>query len=230
MKHRRLLIIHSALFLLTALVCVLSWIGSVYGWQGVNNILSGEGLRWFLHSLTDRYLNSPFLGEVTIMAFGIGLFARSGLFVLFADIFKGVRKPSRKEKRALTIAAFYALLYLIIIAILALGPSEIVRSVTGSLRGSALASGSWFLLSLGIGSLSVVYAYSVDSFNSHLDIVRGMTHGVVIFAPFFVALFFICQFFTILLYTGIHYYIGIPEQSVNILYQLCSILSIIFTF
>ena len=224
MKHKRLIHPAALSLLLTIIVAILSWIGGIYGWNGVNNMLCGEGLRYGLHSATSVYVDCPFLGPVLFMSFGIGLFNHSRLWKLCTELFKGIRKPSRKERRAAAFAIIYACLYILLMALLAFGPSHIVRSVTGSLSGSALASGSWLLLAFGIGSMSVVYAYAVDFYKSHFDIVLGMAHGVRIFGSYFVTLFFVCQLFSVVSYTGIVHPLSIPDDWVTYIYYICCLL------
>ena len=43
-------------FLLTLVVALLSWVGSIYGWSGVQSLLSAEGLRWQLRNVGDGFL------------------------------------------------------------------------------------------------------------------------------------------------------------------------------
>lgn len=47
-------------FLLTLVVALLSWVGSIYGWSGVQSLLSAEGLRWQLRNVGDGFFFRSF--------------------------------------------------------------------------------------------------------------------------------------------------------------------------
>lgn len=57
----------SVFFLLTVGVAFLSWVGSIYGWEDVQNFLSAEGLRWALRYTDDNYLCAPMLASLLIL-------------------------------------------------------------------------------------------------------------------------------------------------------------------
>ena len=63
----------SVFFLLTVGVAFLSWVGSIYGWEDVQNFLSAEGLRWALRYTDDNYLCAPMLASLLILFLGLGL-------------------------------------------------------------------------------------------------------------------------------------------------------------
>ena len=46
-------------FLLTLLVAFFSWIGSVYGGNEVQSLLSAEGIRWSLGHIVENYVQTP---------------------------------------------------------------------------------------------------------------------------------------------------------------------------
>ena len=60
-------------FLLTLVVALLSWVGSIYGWSGVQSLLSAEGLRWQLRNVGDGFFSAPFFSDILLLAFGVGL-------------------------------------------------------------------------------------------------------------------------------------------------------------
>lgn len=47
-------------FLLTVIVALVSWIGSIYGLGTVQSLLSPEGIRWELRHITSNYVKTPF--------------------------------------------------------------------------------------------------------------------------------------------------------------------------
>ena len=126
-------------FLLTLVVALLSWVGSIYGWSGVQSLLSAEGLRWQLRNVGDGFFSAPFFSDILLLAFGVGLCMHSGFWEAFRRaIFHG-RKLSRKEKRSLLLSLTVGAVYILAVLCLALGPWGIVRSITGGLKNSPLS-------------------------------------------------------------------------------------------
>jgi len=83
----------ATLFLLLAvLVMVASWIASLLGVQAnhpvddrlitVNNLASGDGLRWIYTNILDNFLRFPPLGYVLVVMIGIGVAEGSGLMTV----------------------------------------------------------------------------------------------------------------------------------------------------
>ena len=117
-------------FLLTLVVALLSWVGSIYGWSGVQSLLSVEGLRWQLRNVGDGFFSAPFFSDILLLAFGVGLCMHSGFWeAVRRAIFHG-RKLSRKEKRSLLLSLTVGAVYILAVLCLALGPWGIVRSIT----------------------------------------------------------------------------------------------------
>ena len=209
-------------FLLTACVAFFSWVGSTYGWEGVQSLLSPEGIRWRLRTLQSDYLTSPFLGP--ILLFGVGLCLHSGWWAQVRSLLLRQKRPSRKERRALSASVVVAAVYAALLVFLAIEPWSGMRTITGTLSHSPLADGLFPLLSLGIGNMAVVYAYVVDYYNSERDIVRGMAYGFVRFSTYFVTLFFVVLFFTSFRYSGLASCLGLSDKGVDVLYVGCSLL------
>lgn len=227
MMNKRYVHPASVFFLLTVFVAFFSWVGSIYGWVGIQSLLSAEGLRWELRNVEDGFLHSPFLGTVLLMSFGVGLWIHSGLWILCKNLVSRNRKPSRKERRALILSVTIGAIYALGCLVLVWGPWADVRSITGSLHHSPLADGAFCLLSLGLGGMAVVYAYATDAYNSDRDIVIGMSYGLIRLSSYVVTLFFIVQFFTSFRYTGLFQYTGLPDKWFNWLYGGCCLLSLL---
>lgn len=159
-------------FLLTLVVALLSWVGSIYGWSGVQSLLSAEGLRWQLRNVGDGFFSAPFFSDILLLAFGVGLCMHSGFWeAVRRAIFHG-RKLSRKEKRSLLLSLTVGAVYILAVLCLALGPWGIVRSITGGLKNSPLSEGVSYLLSLGLGIMAIIYGYSIDLYRTDRDIIR----------------------------------------------------------
>lgn len=79
-------------FLLAVIVVIISWIAAVAGVSAehpvtgslitVNNLVSGDGLRWMYTNLLNNFLRFPPLGYVLVVMIGIGVAEGSGLFTV----------------------------------------------------------------------------------------------------------------------------------------------------
>ena len=216
-------------FLLTLLTAFMSWIGSVYGWEGVQSLLSAEGLRWQLRHAVTGFLQAPFLGHLLILAFGAGLWMHSGLGSLCLRLFRKDGRCTRKEKRALCWSAASGAVCVMVGILLAWGPWGIVRSITGGLDNSPLADGCSYLLSLTISLMAMVYAFAVDYYRTDRDVVRGLSYGFVRFASYFITLFFVVQFFTSVHYTGFDVFFGVGPVAFQACYTVCALGILLFS-
>lgn len=213
-------------FLLTLVVALLSWVGSIYGWLGVQSLLSAEGLRWQLRNVGDGFFSAPFFSDILLLAFGVGLCIHSGFWEVVRRVIFHGRKLSRKEKRSLLLSLTVGAVYILAVLCLALGPWGIVRSITGGLKNSPLSEGISYLLSLGLGVMAVIYGYGIDLYRTDRDIIKGMSYSFVRFSGYCVTLFFVIQLFTSLHYTGLDRFFGLSSDGFTVLYALCSILSL----
>lgn len=226
MKTKKWIHPASFFFLLSWIVIFTSWVGSGYGWRGVQNLLSVDGIRWILRSAEENFMHSPALAVVCILFFGCGLVVDSGFGDALLRLVGRERKLSRKQKRAMFFSALVEVVYIGICCLLVWGPWGIVRSVTGMFEGSPLQDGFLVVVSLGVGILGTVYGFAVDNYRRDKDVYRGMACLFGMFAEYFVSLFFIVQFFAALQYSGISYFLGIPVEFVYCFY----IISCIYPF
>lgn len=210
--------------LLSVAVALLSWVGSIYGADGVQNLFNAEGLRWLLRNGAERYVSSPVLPVALVLAPGIGLILHSGFYDgLLRMVNIRRRHLSRKERRALLLTLLIGCLYLFLLALLAWGPWSIVRSVTGTLAGSPLEQGLPLLLSIGFSLAGITYGYATDTYSTDRDVVCGMAYCFTRFAGYFVTLFFVVFCFMLLDYTGIALWAGLSHDWLWGIYILCSI-------
>ena len=224
MTNKRFLHPATLFFLLTLLVALLSWVGSIYGWSGVQNLISAEGLRWKLRIVGDGLLAAPFFGDLLLLSFGVGLCLHSGFWeAVKGGLYRG-RKLSRKELRSLWLSLTVGMVYILVVLFLVLDPWGMVRSITGGLKGSPLSEGISYLLSLGLGIVAVIYGYTVDLYRTDRDIIKGMSYSSVRFSGYCVTLFFVVQFFTSLHYTGLDVFLGLSSRCFQVLYTICCIL------
>lgn len=196
-------------FLLTLVVALLSWIGSIYQWNGVQSLLSAEGMRWLLRNVANLPLSASVVRHVFVLSLGIGLCIHSGWWSLCVRLITHKVGWSRKERRAWMFSIVVGLLWFVFCLWLACGSSAVVRSITGGLHGSPFMTGLSFLCSLGIGLMSMVYGFSVDSYRVDRDVIRGMSYCFLRFPSFWVTLFFAVLFVSMLHYTGLDVWLGV---------------------
>ena len=195
-------------FLLTVIVALVSWIGSIYGLGTVQSLLSPEGIRWELRHITSNYVKTPALGIIMILLFGLGIASYSGMVNAIGRILKRGKQLTRKEKRALLFSACILFIYSLTIIMTTFAPWTILRSITGSLGNSPFQQGIYYLISFGIGLSGVVFGYTSGRLRNDRDIIRGMT-------------FLFIQFFSSLLYTNLTEWIGIDSSIMVYVFHVC---------
>ncbi|MDN0070607.1 AbgT family transporter [Bacteroides caecigallinarum] len=230
MKNKNIIHPATVFFLLWWFVAVLSWIGSVYAWDGIRNIISTEALRWFLRYTEEKLMSSPALYIVFLFFMSVGLFMHSGLGGLIWRMVRRERKMSGKEKKSLVAAVMIAVAYFMVYALLAWGPWNIVRGVTGRYVDSPLHDGALCILAIGIGVTSMVYGYSADHYRSDTDVVKGMSYMFSRFPSYLVSLFFVIQFMVAFEYSGFPVCFGMTECLVDITYWICCLIPLFWEF
>ncbi|WP_289074212.1 AbgT family transporter [uncultured Bacteroides sp.] len=230
MKNKNIIHPATVFFLLWWFVAVLSWIGSVYAWDGIRNIISTEALRWFLRYTEEKLMSSPALYIVLLFFMSVGLFLHSGLGGLIWRMVRRERKMSGKEKKSLVAAVMIAVAYFMVYALLAWGPWNIVRGVTGRYVDSPLHDGALCILAIGIGVTSMVYGYSADHYRSDTDVVKGMSYMFSRFPSYLVSLFFVIQFMVAFEYSGFPVCFGMTECLVDITYWICCLIPLFWEF
>ena len=152
-------------FLLTVIVALVSWIGSIYGLGTVQSLLSPEGIRWELRHITSNYVKAPALGIIMILLFGLGIASYSGMVNAIGRILKRGKQLTRKEKACLSVFCLYFyFIYSLTIIMTTFAPWTILRSITGSLENSPFQQGIYYLISFGIGLSGVVFGYTSGRF------------------------------------------------------------------
>lgn len=191
------------LFLLTLAAALMSWVGSIYSWQGVQSLLSAEGMRWLLRNVVSLPWSASLIRHLFMLSFGVGLCVHSGWWALCVRLITRKGGLSRKERRAWVLSMAVWVMWFAFCAWLAFGSSAIVRSITGGLQGSPFMSGLSFLCSLGLGLTAMIYGLSVDFYRTDRDVVKGISYCFSRFSSLWVALSFIALLLSILHYTGL---------------------------
>lgn len=203
MKNKQHFIHSITLFLiLTGITVILSWLLHVYGitvrnWEtgeelSVQNLLSQEGIRWMVRHSIVNFITFPFLGEVVIASFGIGLICHSGLLSTFRRYFSfnKVCCLSRKEARSLITSIGIGTFYLLGILWITFFSDGILLSAMGTLQHSPLLSGIVFLLSLGAGIMGAAYGFSIEQYHTGNNLIEGMTFFLRLLGIYLVMTFF----------------------------------------
>lgn len=210
-------------FVMTMVLALFSWVGNLYGWEPVQSLLSEEGIRWALNHVVSDYVQSPALGIVLLMLMGVGIFVRSGFYDAFRRIFCKETPLSGKERRSLMVSLAVGVIYVLIVFL----SVPFLKSVTDTLLHSPFQKGLFYILSFGLGLIGLVYGYASNHFRNVRQVIDGMSCLISRMSGYFVTLFFIVQFFSILSYTRIPEWIGIHTTIVDIFFQVCCFLPIL---
>lgn len=210
-------------FLMTVLLALLSWIGSIYGGEPVQSMLSMEGVRWILRHVVSDYVQTPALGIVFVMLMGLGIGSRAGLYHALVRFFRKGSGLSGRERRALTLASAVWGGYMVV----AFCSMFFLKSVTGELVHSPFLKGLVYILSFGVGLSGMVYGFASNSYRTTRDVITGMSSLIASRASYFVTLFMVVQFFSALSYTGLGAWMGLGDDTLSFLFQVCCYLPLL---
>ena len=215
-------------FLLTLVLALFSWVGSIYGMGEVQSLLSVEGVRWLLGHVVSNYVQTPALGVVLILLMGMSIVARSGMWDALKRFCQPGRLLSSKERRALVVSAGLLVVYVLLVLVAILMPWNIGQSVVGSWLHSPFAKGVTYVFSLGIGLSGMIYGYASDFFRHWSDVFGAMSSLITRHASYFVALFFISQFFASFVYVRMDEWLGVSPDILSVVTLFISYLPLIF--
>ena len=223
--HSRVSIIF---FLLTLVLALFSWIGSVYGMGEVQSLLSAEGIRWVLGHTLENYVQAPALGMVLVFFMGLGVGVRSGLYDALRRYVQKGKMVSRKERRALVLSVSVFVLLGVLVGVSLFLPLNLFWGVTGGWLHSPISKGMVYLLAVGVGLAGMIYGYVADVYRYLSVVLLGMSCLIARRASFFVTLFFIVQFFSSLEYVRLAEFLHFPEEILSVIYQLCCFIPMFF--
>lgn len=210
-------------FLMTVVVALLSWVGSIYGWRSVQSLLGADGVRWVLRHVLADYVQTPALGIVLVMFMGLGIGVRAGFYHAFRCVWRRGKQLSGKERRAFRLSLICLAVYGLSVAF----SVPYLKSVTGSLLHSPFEAGFFYILSFGWGLSGVVYGYASNTCRSSADIIEGMSCLIARFAAYFVTLFMVVQFFSVLRYTGLAAGTFFDGMVQEVVFRLCCYLPLL---
>ena len=220
--------IASIFFILTLMLALYSWIGNSYGMSNIQSLLSPEGLRWILRNSLRQYVDTPALGIIMILFIGCGVAIYGGLTQRLWIFITRRKMLTLKERRALILSLLTFIIYTLIIFSITIAPWTLLRNVMGTLSYSPFSQGIYYIISLGIGLVGMVYGMASGQMRNDKDVVYSMSYLFARCSDYFVVLFFVVQFFTCLEYTNLASSIDISQQAITIIFNLCCYLPLIW--
>lgn len=214
-------------FLMTVVLALFSWVANIYGWGDIQSLLSAEGIRWLLGHVVENYVSCPALGIVLILLMGLGIAVHSGLYGILKRLCQKEKLLSHKERWALTLTMAVWGIYVMLVVASLLLPWNFMWGITGSWLYSPLSKGFVYVLSIGLGLSGVVYGYVSGNFRRLSDIMTGMSYLIARESSYFVTLFFVTQYFSLLVYMRLPAWLHLSDEVVNISYLVCSYLPLI---
>lgn len=215
-------------FVLTLVVALCSWISNSYEVGNVQSLLNPEGLRWILRNSLKQYINTPALGIIMILFIGSGIAIYGGLIRSIWNLLTRRKALTLKERRALILSLLTFIIYTLIIFSITIAPWTLLRNVMGTLKHSPFSQGIYYIISIGIGLVGMVYGMASGQIRNDKDVVRGMSYLFARCSNYFVVLFFVVQFFICLEYTNLASTVGIGQQSIAIIFNLCCYLPLVW--
>jgi aminobenzoyl-glutamate transport protein len=219
------------LVVLLLLLVVASWVTSIYGLP-VRNLLSAEGMRWMLSHIDSNLWQVP-LGRLLVLAMGLGIFQSSGLFRL-ATQYRTRRRIhsslSLKQKRALLLASFSGLVYLLLLALATFSPMAFLMGVTGSLLRSPLVAYWVPLLSCFLGLVGLVYGIASGQFRNDRDVVEGFGQFASSLISYLFYLFLLSQGWGLFSYARLDACLNLSGPLLQLLQQLTYFAPLVLRF
>lgn len=173
-------------------VTVISWLGSVYGWQ-MNNLISENGLRWFIANFMLNIKQAPWeyiiLSSCTIS------------IVKESDILNFKRKQIfLKQKRAYMFTVMTAVAIVIFIMAFMFMSGNMVLSAFGTFNNSPLQNGLVPIVLFFVILLSITFGYASGRFANFEEMVKAGVNLIANIAGYFVTFIIAAQLFAILNY------------------------------
>lgn len=214
-------------FVLSILAVIASWVGSAYYPGSIQNLLSPDGFRWLLNHIVPNFMQAPSLPVVMVLFIGFGVFQESCIVRTAVGVYRGSLPFSYRLRVAYMLSLLVFLLYVVVLFCLMLSPWNFLQSITGSLRHSPFYRGAVLVFSLGIGLVGSVFGYFSGHYKTDADIIRAMAAPYARYATYFVSLFFVAQFFSIVRFTGLADALAVPDAVVTVIYVVCCYLPLV---
>lgn len=206
----------SSIYLLLFIVLVLfSWVGSVYGLtlsdgSLMPNLLSEEGVRWFVRHSMDNISAAPF-AEAVLGLLAVGALRSSGLWYAIWHRSQLVQRQRHALLVSLVLMAVCAS-----VVVWGIIPGGNLLSVMGHLSGGPFATGWPFLLWLIVIVPSIVFGRMCGQWRTTKDLYVGFTSAIVSYSNYFVTLIVASQLVASMHYVRLFYLIGFSQITQNL--------------
>ncbi|MBR3858823.1 MAG: AbgT family transporter [Bacteroidaceae bacterium] len=220
---------NSIYFLLIVALVLFSWVGSVYGLMLPDgtllpNLLSGEGVRWFVRHSMDNVSAAPF-AEVLLVLLAVGSLRSSGLWHALWHRASLVQRQRHALLVALVVLAVCACIVLVGIV-----PGGNLLSVTGHIAGGPFASGWPFLLTLMVVFPCVVYGKMCGQWHTSKELYAGLASSVVSHAGCFITLVVASQLVAAIQYVRLFQLLGLSAAMQAFCFGLIYTIPLIILF
>ena len=202
----------SFIFILYLCLAIFSWLGSVYAWGNMQNMLSADGLRWMVAMVLENVKHSPVI-EVLLGTMTLSTLTESGFLPVCLSLFRINKTLSLKKKRAFQISMVVLVLILILIALMVFLPGAVLLSAFGTYQGSAIEMGHFTLVLIVLMCVGMTYGYASGSFSNSSDTIRAIVYLPARIASYFVTLFMASQFIG-----SLHFVFG--ERMYDMLFEV----------
>lgn len=188
--HRGLAWTTVALAVAQGVLALGSWVASALWpeWE-LRSLLDGEGIRWFFAHFTQMVGSKGFVW-LLLMAIAVGCARESGFVAAAAH----PHRRTLRERSALSVAIFFELTYMGVIAVLIVPRRAVLLGVDGSLWPSPFSEGLVPLIAFALVLVSVVYGLVARKLSSVETLFRSLYVGLQWFAPMLFTLVMCLQF------------------------------------
>lgn len=173
-----------------ALLVFGSWlVGALMPEAGLRSLLDGEGIRWFFAHFCTVVGGWGFVW-LLLAAVAVGCVAHSGL----AEACRHPRRLSLRGRSALSVAAFFVVIYVAIMAVFTLPRRAILAGLDGSLWPSPFSSSLLPAVAFGLCFASVVYGVVAGRLNTVQKAFRSLHVGIAHASPWLLLYVLLAQF------------------------------------
>lgn len=175
-----------------ALLVFASWlIGALAPELGLRSLLDGEGIRWFFAHFCS-IVGGWGLVWLLLAAASVGCVAASGL----AEACRHPRRLSLRGRSALSVALFFVVIYVAIMAVLVAPRRAILAGIDGSLWPSPFSLSLLPAVAFGLCFASVVYGVVAGRLDTVRKVFRSLHVGMAKAAPWLLLYVLLMQFLT----------------------------------
>lgn len=197
--------------LLIAIIVLFSWAGNIYGLSLPDgtllpNLLSQEGIRWFVRHSIENISAAP-LAEILLILILTGALRSSELW---SSLLHRELRSIQRIRHAL-LAALVLFVLCTSVVLTGIVPGGNLLSVTRHIAGGPFATGWLFLLALVVIIPCILYGYMSGQWHTREELFKGITSELSTCASYFVTLIVASQLMGIAQYTHLFELIKAPS-------------------